>query len=126
MCNFSKSHSGHDNSLFHIFDNSLFAGLIFGRFTVIFLMSKRFFFQCSDEKIPLSSRQNFEEKTIVLSSKLCLKLFVYFFRSHFYRLLASLSCYYDVNPVVALSGPYGVVPSYDRHISRGLLLCINR
>ena len=28
---------------------------------------------------------------------------------HFYRLLASLSCYYDVNPVVALSGPNGVI-----------------
>ena len=41
-------------------------------------------------------------------------------------LFASLSCYYDVNPVVALSGPNGVVPSNDRHISRGLLLCIFR
>ena len=28
---------------FIYFDNSLFAGLIFGRFTVIFSMSKRFF-----------------------------------------------------------------------------------
>ena len=28
---------------FICFDNSLFAGLIFGRFTVIFTMSKRFF-----------------------------------------------------------------------------------
>ena len=43
-----------------------------------------------------------------------------------FLLLASLSCYCDVNPVVALSGPNGVVPSNDRHISRGLLLCINR
>ena len=44
----------------------------------------------------------------------------------FYRLLASLSCYLDENPVVALSGPNGVVPSYDRNISGGLLLNINR
>ena len=30
------------------------------------------------------------------------------------RLLASLSCYYDVNPVVALSEPNDVVPFNDR------------
>ena len=30
-----------------------------------------------------------------------------------YQLLPSLSCYYDVNPVVALSGPNGVVSSND-------------
>ena len=35
-----------------------------------------------------------------------------------FLLLATLSCYYDVNPVVALSRPNGVVPSIDRHISR--------
>ena len=29
------------------------------------------------------------------------------------RLLASLSCYYDVNPVVALSEPNDVVPFND-------------
>ena len=28
---------------------------------------------------------------------------------HFYRLLASLSRYYNVNPVVVLSGPNGVI-----------------
>ena len=38
---------------FIYFDNSLFAGLIFGRFAVIFPMSKRFFsLYCSDEKNP--------------------------------------------------------------------------
>ena len=44
----------------------------------------------------------------------------------FYRLLAYCSCYYDINPAIALSGPRGVVPSNDWHISRGLLLCFNR
>ena len=67
--------------------------------------------------------KNFDEKIIVLSSKLCLKLFVYLVPFTL-RLMASLSCYYNVNPVVALSGPNGVVPFNDRHISRGLLLCI--
>ena len=33
------------------------------------------------------------------------------------RLLASLSCYYDVNPVVALSGPNCVVPFNDSLVS---------
>ena len=44
----------------------------------------------------------------------------------FKRLLTYWLCSYDVNPAVALSGPWGVVPSNDRHISRGLLVCFNR
>ena len=70
--------------------------------------------------------KNFIEKIIVLSSKLCLKLYVYLgSRSDiFYRLPAYQSCYYDVNSLVAL-GPKGVVPSKDQHISRGLLLFFN-
>ena len=69
--------------------------------------------------------KKFEEKIIFLSSKLCLKLFVYLFPFTL-RLLSSLLCYYDVNPVVAQSGPNGVVPFNDGPISRGLILCINR
>ena len=44
--------------------------------------------------------KNFEEKIVVLSSKVFKIVCLFVF-----RLLASLSCYYDVNPVVALSGP---------------------
>ena len=55
---------------FIYFDNSLFAGLIFGRFTVIFPMSNVSFLQCSDEKSQFQVGKNCEEKNIVLSSKL--------------------------------------------------------
>ena len=85
--------SGHDYSLFHIF-----------RYTVIFPMPKRFFSPMFGWKNPNFKSENINEKIIVLSSKLCIKLFVYLgSRSDiFKRLSAYQSCFYDVNPLVAL------------------------
>ena len=61
---------------FICFDKSLFAGLIFWLLYGYIPMSKRFFSPMKKSQFQVG--QNFEEKIIVLSSKLCLKLFVYF------------------------------------------------
>ena len=67
-------------------------------------MSKRFFSPMLGWKNPNFKSENIKEKTIVFSSKLCLKLFVYLdSRSDISsRLSAYQSCYYDANPLVAL------------------------
>ena len=67
-------------------------------------MPKRFFSPMFRWKNPNFKSENIKEKIIVLSSKLCLKLFVYVgSRSDiFIRLSAYQLCYYDVNPLVAL------------------------
>ena len=44
---------------FIYFDNSLFAGLIFGRFRLYSQCQNVSFLQCSDEKIPISSCKKF-------------------------------------------------------------------
>ena len=63
---------------FIYFDNSLFAGLIFGRYMVIFPCQNFLFSNVRMKKSQFQVGKNFE-KIVVLSSKLCLKLFVYLF-----------------------------------------------
>ena len=67
-------------------------------------MQKRFLSTMFGWKNPYFKSENIREKIIVMSSKLCLKLFVYLgsYSDIFNRLSTYQSCYYDVNPLVAL------------------------
>ena len=79
------------------FDNSLF-GPLYGYIP----NAKTFLFSYVGMKNLYFKLENIKEKIIVMSSKLCLKFWVSVRTFSTDRLSAYQSCYYDVNPLIAL------------------------
>ena len=114
---------------FIYFDNSLFAGFYFWPLYGYIPNAKTFLFSNVWMKNPNFKSEKILKKKLSFCRVNCvLKCLFICSRSHFYRLLAYQSCYYDVNSKYChcIIRTQGVVPSNDQHIGPGLLLCFNR